>query len=401
MFARQLQLPPPRITFAPPKQWLPRLRALLDAYPQDDLLTTEALCCRVVGDFSSGIVLHRLLYWLPLGTRRDGAIWKSDREWYAELNLSYAQMQRVRLRLKPIVDIWIEKAQGAPTFHYALRIEALVQAIATVLGRSTIDIKLVLMEKVENGFSKKSKMDSRKSRESITDQHQIDIDERLKIFEPYQNRFVGFNPQIAAKLIEQVERLGEGTTRDILARCDRSRGRAWAYVLQALENAVASSKAPIPLFDTSTPELVITDEMTQAWQDSDAGREWQRRIDEAHSAKHAQQQPTSEHEMAWNVAYSQLELQFDRASFETWLRGAVYLGFSDDTFQIGVRNTYARDMLQGRAYRDIRRILCDLTSKPVEVRFEVHQLAQRETPFLLMQQARDAEIAFYRSYTNG
>ena len=27
----------------------------------------------------------------------------------------------------------------------------------------------------------------------------------------------------------------------------------------------------------------------------------------------------------WNTAYSQLELQFDRASFDTWLRGAFLL----------------------------------------------------------------------------
>lgn len=76
---------------------------------------------------------------------------------------------------------------------------------------------------------------------------------------------------------------------------------------------------------------------------------------------------------AWDIAYSQLEIQFDRGSFETWLRGAVFLGFSDGVFQIGVRNAYARDMLQHRLYRDVRRIVCDLFGAPIELSFEVHK----------------------------
>jgi chromosomal replication initiator protein len=80
-------------------------------------------------------------------------------------------------------------------------------------------------------------------------------------------------------------------------------------------------------------------------------------------------------EEAWNAAYNQLELQLDRANFDTWLRGAAFLGFEDDVFIIGVRNSYARDYLQSRLYRNVRRILCDVMARPVDVRFEVHQPA--------------------------
>lgn len=76
---------------------------------------------------------------------------------------------------------------------------------------------------------------------------------------------------------------------------------------------------------------------------------------------------------AWDVAYSQLELQFDRSSFDTWLRHSIFLGEENGTFVIGVRNTYARDMLQYRLYRNIRRVLCDVVGHEVELRFEIHQ----------------------------
>src|SRR4051794_36734499 len=79
---------------------------------------------------------------------------------------------------------------------------------------------------------------------------------------------------------------------------------------------------------------------------------------------------------AWNAAFNQLEMQLDRASFETWLRGAVLLGVEtsesgDGVFVVGVRNTYARDMLQHRLYRNVRRVLGDVYGTTVELRFEV------------------------------
>ncbi len=81
---------------------------------------------------------------------------------------------------------------------------------------------------------------------------------------------------------------------------------------------------------------------------------------------------------AWNIAYNQLELQLDRATFETWLRGAAFVnhmpaedGSDGGTFVIGVANSYARDMLQHRLYREIRRVLGDVTGQPVELSFEV------------------------------
>jgi chromosomal replication initiator protein len=75
---------------------------------------------------------------------------------------------------------------------------------------------------------------------------------------------------------------------------------------------------------------------------------------------------------AWDAAYQQLSMQLDRAAFETWLRDSVFLRLEDgDMFVIGVRNSYASDMLQNRMYRGIRRVLSDIIMRPVELKFEV------------------------------
>ncbi len=84
---------------------------------------------------------------------------------------------------------------------------------------------------------------------------------------------------------------------------------------------------------------------------------------------------------AWEVAYNQLELQLDRASFDTWLRQAVFLGVDDEgVFRIGVHNSYAQDMLQYRLYRNIKRVLSDICGKPTEVLFEVHKPRSEPQP---------------------
>ncbi len=75
----------------------------------------------------------------------------------------------------------------------------------------------------------------------------------------------------------------------------------------------------------------------------------------------------------WNAAKIQLELQFDRASYDTWLRATEYLDFvaDDSLFVISVPNAYIQDMLQNRLYRNIRRVLCGISGGTIEMRFDV------------------------------
>lgn len=89
--------------------------------------------------------------------------------------------------------------------------------------------------------------------------------------------------------------------------------------------------------------------------------------------------PTEAEANVWSAAFHQLEMQLDHASFETWLRGAELLGVETDAgsrvFVVGVRNVFARDMLQHRLYRTVQRVLSDVSGQPAELRFEVHEPA--------------------------
>jgi hypothetical protein len=65
----------------------------------------------------------------------------------------------------------------------------------------------------------------------------------------------------------------------------------------------------------------------------------------------------------WEIAMHQLEMQLDRPSFDTYLRNTVLLDFdpATHTFTVEARDEIARDMLQQRLYRNVCRVLSDVS----------------------------------------
>lgn len=73
----------------------------------------------------------------------------------------------------------------------------------------------------------------------------------------------------------------------------------------------------------------------------------------------------------WSAAYHQLELQLDSDSFYKLLSKAKLLDYEADTntFVIEVHTPYSRDMLQHRLYRNVQRMLRDVTGTEPAARF--------------------------------
>ena len=73
----------------------------------------------------------------------------------------------------------------------------------------------------------------------------------------------------------------------------------------------------------------------------------------------------------WGMAYNQLELQLDRASFDTWLGDVQLVGHEDGVLILRTRNEYQQKMLQGRLYRNVRSVYRDTSGDGnAELRFE-------------------------------
>jgi hypothetical protein len=79
---------------------------------------------------------------------------------------------------------------------------------------------------------------------------------------------------------------------------------------------------------------------------------------------------------AWNTAHHQLSLQFDRPSFDLWLKKAVLLKHAlideRSVYTVGVPTAHAQDMLQHRYYRNIQRVVEGLQTLPATIQFEIY-----------------------------
>ena len=88
-------------------------------------------------------------------------------------------------------------------------------------------------------------------------------------------------------------------------------------------------------------------------------------------------------EHAWQATLGQLQHEMSKASFDTWVSSAEFLGYDEDSgkFDIGVKNAYARDWLDDRLNSTITRLLTGMIGSPVTTQIKVHSslISSRKT----------------------
>ncbi len=88
------------------------------------------------------------------------------------------------------------------------------------------------------------------------------------------------------------------------------------------------------------------------------------------------QEPTTErHEfdphVVWQMLLSELAMQMQSATYNTWVRDTWVIAYEDGEFIIGLPNAYARDWLENRLRHKIKRVLSSLIHRSVQVQFRV------------------------------
>ncbi len=73
----------------------------------------------------------------------------------------------------------------------------------------------------------------------------------------------------------------------------------------------------------------------------------------------------------WQDTLEQLQLQMTNATFNTWLKHTHFVKYTDNTYTIGVKNTYAKDWLENRLLNTIKRTLTRTTGEPSVIEFIV------------------------------
>lgn len=242
---------------------------------------------------------------------------------------------------------------------------------------------------------------------------EMNHDERDLFLEGIKGKYKGFEA-VRSALREQLDRLGEETFKLVLKRCKKYHPSNWAYVLIALQAhelphsplppspqaaAGEGEGAPIVEEDPAFTAAMATlpeeppddflpneanfirqtrwlEERRYAAGEIAAGREYIYQPPAADPPpKPTEQIYTGDDpdlRAGLETAYQQLSLQLDRVNFDTWVRGIRFMHFDDNVMVFGVRNSYARDMLQHRLYRNLHRVFMDcLGRQDIEMRFEV------------------------------
>lgn len=90
-------------------------------------------------------------------------------------------------------------------------------------------------------------------------------------------------------------------------------------------------------------------------------------------------------EQTWQVTLDQLQHQLTRSTFNTWVKNAKLVQYADNTYTIGVKNSYAKDWLENRLMGTIENTLSSTAGDSVQVKFVVmspHQKRENETFFM-------------------
>lgn len=138
-----------------------------------------------------------------------------------------------------------------------------------------------------------------------------------------------------------------------------------ASLVQAAQNGSASPQNEASVTD-SVPALLSCDDPDEP----ELGDDFAHRGDGA---------PAFDPHVVWQMLLSELALQMPSATYDTWVRDTVVLGYEDGEFIIGMPNAYARDWLENRLRHTIKRILSSIMHRSVQVQFRVRPRTVADT----------------------
>ncbi len=76
-------------------------------------------------------------------------------------------------------------------------------------------------------------------------------------------------------------------------------------------------------------------------------------------------------QQTWQAALDQLQYQLTNATFNTWVKNTQLVQYHDNTYTIGVKNTYAKDWLENRLLGTIKKTLSRTAGNSVHINFVV------------------------------
>ncbi|WJE51140.1 hypothetical protein QRE66_17715 [Bacillus cereus] len=133
------------------------IRALISQISgQENILVVPKIFIKLTGDLTTATLLNQIVFYSDKSKRTDGYFYKSYKEWEEEICLTKRQVSYSAEKLKgmELIETKTMKANGAPTVHYKLDYDKLLNLIVT---------------KCNDGLAQNVTIDSNKMSLSITE----------------------------------------------------------------------------------------------------------------------------------------------------------------------------------------------------------------------------------------
>ncbi|MDZ5609655.1 hypothetical protein U2I54_21995 [Bacillus pseudomycoides] len=100
---------------------------------QENILVVPKIFIKLTGDLTTATLLNQIVFYSDKSKRTDGYFYKSYKEWEEEICLTKRQVSYSAEKLKgmELIETKTMKANGAPTVHYKLDYDKLLNLIVT------------------------------------------------------------------------------------------------------------------------------------------------------------------------------------------------------------------------------------------------------------------------------
>jgi len=370
------------------------IRALVG---QSNVLTIPRIFVDFTGSLETALFLSQLLYWSDKGNRGDGFVYKSRKEWSEEIALSDYTIRKATKTLVKMGLLETQKlrARGAPTLHYRLCQEKLMEDLIRFVENNESDLL-----NSTNGFVENNESDSSNSTNGFDETDESDLSRSTNDNIDYQrSRDTDIHKTTTTELAPVAAALS----------LESAQSQALDKLLQlgvqpqSTARRYATAHAPEQVIGWC--EYALAEGLGAGYVRTmlDAGEPPPTSEEEPEHFVHVDydraERPPSPRELAmrqygivpemmqiWDNALGELRLQMTKATFDTCLRGSFLLSVangpesSSKVAAIGVRTAQTVDWLQNRLGKTVQRTLArhlDVEADQLELVFEV--LQKKET----------------------
>lgn len=159
---------------------------------QENIVVVPKLFVKLTGDLTTAILLNQIVFYSDKSKRKDGFFYKTYKEWEEEICLTERQVRYSTKKLigYGYVETALKKANGAPTVHYKLDFDKLLDSILTNCQNGNLHIVGMEPDKMSESLTEITTETTTETTTEITtlkDNTSSDQKERSKDCIPYED----------------------------------------------------------------------------------------------------------------------------------------------------------------------------------------------------------------------